>query len=49
MNTSDSITYQAEQQRQHALLLKAKAGLVNMATLSVLAWTVGGLIAVFTR
>lgn len=38
-----------EGQRQHALLTKAKSGLVNMATLSLFAWTVAGIIAVFTR
>lgn len=39
----------AETQRSQALLNKAKAGLVNMTTLAVLAWTVAGIIAVFTR
>jgi hypothetical protein len=38
-----------EQARQQALLSKALAGLANMGTLALFAWTVGGLIAVFTR
>lgn len=36
----------AEQQRQTALLLKAKAGLVNMTTLCLFAGTIVGSIAV---
>lgn len=35
-----------EQTRQATLLTKAKAGLVNMTTLAVLAWTVAGIVAV---
>lgn len=35
-----------EQTRQALLLTKAKAGLVNMATLALLAWTVAGIVAV---
>lgn len=52
MNDSSPLSMMAledERVRQQALLAKAKAGFVNMATLCLFAGTVAAIVAVFTR